>query len=44
MSLSKKRLSVLEQYPHLLEERDVLYLEYITLLNKTGQYDKALTC
>ena len=40
----KDRLSVLEQYPHLLEERDVLYLEYITLLNKTGQYDKALTC
>lgn len=40
----KERLSVLEQYPHLLEERDVLYLEYITLLNKTGQYDKALTC
>lgn len=38
------RLTFLEQYPHLLEERDVLYLEYITLLNKTKQYDKALDC
>ena len=40
----KDRLANLEQYPDILEERDVLYLEYITLLNKTGQYDKALAC
>lgn len=40
----KERLALLEQYHDLLSERDVLYLEYITLLNKTGQYDKALAC
>ncbi len=36
------RLALLEKYPELVEDRDVLYLEYITLLNETGQYDKAL--
>lgn len=40
----KDRLANLEEYLELLPERDVLYLEYITLLNKTGQYDKALEC
>lgn len=38
------RLETLEQYPDLVKDRDVLYLEYITLLNATGQYDKALSC
>lgn len=36
------RLALLEKYPELVEDRDVLYLEYITLLNETGQYDKSL--
>ena len=36
------RLALLEKYPELVEDRDVLYLEYITLLNETDQYDKAL--
>ncbi len=38
------RLQLLEQYPELTSERDALYIEYITLLNLTGQYDKALSC
>lgn len=36
------RLALLEKHPDIIRERDVLYLEYITLLNETGQYDKAL--
>ena len=40
----EKRLERLKQYPRLVKERDVLYLEYITLLNDTGQYDEALSC
>lgn len=40
----EERLALMEQYPELLEQRDVLYLEYITLLNETGQYDKAIQC
>ncbi len=39
-----ERLRVLERYPRLVSERDALYLEYITLLNLTGQYDRALSC
>lgn len=39
-----KRLQILEQYPELTAERDALYIVYITLLNLTGQYDKALSC
>lgn len=38
----KDRLSVLEEHSELLEDRDVLYLAYITLLNENGQYEKAL--
>lgn len=36
------RLALLEKHPDLIRERDVLYLEYIILLNETKQYDKAL--
>jgi len=39
-----ERLQVLERYPQLISERDALYIEYIALLNLTGQYDKALAC
>lgn len=39
---AEKRLSVLEKHSELLEERDVLYLAYITLLNENEQYEKAL--
>lgn len=38
----EERLALLEKHPDLVRERDVLYLEYITLLNETRQYDKAL--
>lgn len=37
-----ERLKTLEAYPQLIKERDVLYLEYMTLLNKTGQYGQAI--
>ena len=40
----EKRLERLKKYPELVKERDVLYLEYITLLNDTCQYDEALSC
>lgn len=36
-----ERLSRLEEYKHLVESRDDLYIEYITLLNLTGDYEKA---
>lgn len=39
-----KRLQLLEEHKNLVTDRDALYLEYITLLNSTGQYDKALQC
>lgn len=38
----EERLSVLEEHKEHLEERDVLYLAYITLLNANGRYEKAL--
>lgn len=38
------RLSLLETNADIVKERDALYIEYITLLNNTGQYDKALNC
>lgn len=38
------RLKVLEAHIDLVTYRDALYLEYITLLNNTGQYEKALDC
>lgn len=43
MNLSlEKRLSVMESHPEITAARDDLYLRYITLLNCTGQYEKAL--
>ncbi len=37
----KERLALLENYPALVEDRDDLYLERITLLNFTGNYEMA---
>ena len=37
----KERLAFLRQYPDLIEQRDDLVLEEITLLNQTGEYEKA---
>lgn len=39
---AEKRLRLLEQNRPLLAQKDVLYLSYCTLLNTTGQYEKAL--
>ena len=38
----EKRLSLLEKYPDLVDYRDDLYLEKVTLFNWTGEYKKAL--
>ncbi len=38
----KERLEVLENNRKLLDGRDVLFLSYVTLLNKNGEYEKAL--
>lgn len=38
------RLELLESHLPIVEERDDLYLEYITLLNLNGQHEKALSC
>ncbi|MFA5044935.1 MAG: DUF5107 domain-containing protein [Paludibacter sp.] len=35
------RLTFLEKYPELVEQRDDVYLEYATLCNQTGNYSKA---
>ena len=37
----QRRLDRYEKYMHLVEQRDDLYVEYITLLNMTDQYEKA---
>ncbi len=37
----EQRLQLLETYPELVEERDDLYLEYATLFNFLGDYEKA---
>jgi tetratricopeptide (TPR) repeat protein len=37
-----ERLSLLEKYFNLVEARDDLYVEYVTLLNNTGEYERAL--
>jgi tetratricopeptide (TPR) repeat protein len=37
-----KRLEVMESHMDVTKDRDDLYLRYITLLNCTGQYEKAL--
>lgn len=39
-----ERLALLEENRRLVTERDALYIEYIALLNSTGQYGKALEC
>ncbi len=41
---NKERLELLEARLELVKTRDVLYLEYITLLSSTGEYDKAIQC
>lgn len=38
----KERLEFLNQHQELVESRDDLFLEYITLLNLTGKYETAL--
>ena len=37
----KERLAFLQLYPDLIKQRDDLILEEITLLNQTGEYEKA---
>lgn len=37
----EERLALLDQYPHLVEQRDDLYLEKITLHNSRGEFEKA---
>jgi tetratricopeptide (TPR) repeat protein len=37
----KQRIDLLDKYIHLVEERDDLYLERITLLNLLGRYEEA---
>ncbi len=39
-----ERLAVLERHRGMLEERDALYLAYITLLNAAGRAEDALRC
>lgn len=41
---NEDRLAVMESHPDITSARDDLYLRYITLLNCTGQYQKALDC
>ena len=36
-----ERLKAFKQYPELVKDRDDLYVEYVTLLNLTGNYAKA---
>ena len=38
----EERLAFLQQYPQLIERRDDLVLEEITLLNETGRYEEAM--
>ena len=38
----KERLATLEQYMSVTEERDDLYIEYLTLLNLDGRYEEVL--
>ena len=39
---NEKRLELLEQHPSLVDSRDDLYLEHITLFNQLGKFDQAL--
>lgn len=36
------RLAELQSYPHLVERRDDLYVEYVTLLNLAGRHEQAI--
>ena len=38
----EERLAFLQQYPHLIQRRDDLVLEEITLLNQLGRYEEAM--
>jgi tetratricopeptide (TPR) repeat protein len=38
----QQRRQFWEQHPEILRQRDDLYIEYIWLLNQTGEYEKAL--
>lgn len=38
----QERLDFLQRYPELIQRRDDLVLEEITLLNETGRYDEAM--
>ena len=38
----EQRLALLEKHPDLIAQRDDLLLEQITLLNETGQYERAM--
>lgn len=40
----EERLKNMNRHHNLLEERDDLYTEYITLLNLKGEYEKAYSC
>lgn len=40
----KNRLSLLENYTEIVEKRDDLYIEYITLLNLAGRDEEAYNC
>ncbi|MGN1123878.1 MAG: tetratricopeptide repeat protein, partial [Eubacterium sp.] len=41
---AKDRLAFLEKHMELVNFRDDLYTEYVTLLNLNGEYEKALDC
>lgn len=41
---AEQRLAVMESHMEVTEARDDLYLNYITLLNCSGSYEKALSC
>jgi tetratricopeptide (TPR) repeat protein len=40
----EERLKKYEEYPELIKGRDDLYIEYITLVNMTGEHEKAYKC
>ncbi len=37
-----ERFALLERHPHLVKERDDLYVEYVTLLNTLGRHEEAI--
>ncbi|NLK74677.1 MAG: DUF5107 domain-containing protein [Clostridiales bacterium] len=38
---AEERIAFCEKYPETLAERDDMYIEYITMLNQVGEYEKA---